>query len=125
MSVTLAIDPALVEELTVMAAGPYDVGGKDDAGTGTEAAVDFLDRLRAVAETHPVMALPYGDVDLDALDAAGLTGVLVRSLPGTPSASDEAEDGPAAGSPAAPSTPAEDGADTAGDGRHRSSAPGS
>ena len=109
VSVTLAIDPALVEELTVMAAGPYDVGGEDDAGTGTEAAVDFLDRLRAVAAAHPVVALPYGDVDLDALDAAALTGVLVRSLPGTPSATEEPDGAPAAGTPAAPSTPAEDG----------------
>ena len=65
-----------------MAAGPYDVDGVDDAGTGTEAAVAFLDRLPAVAADHPVVALPYGDVDADALDAAGLTDVVVRSLPG-------------------------------------------
>jgi hypothetical protein len=88
-----------------MAAGPYDVAGEDDAGTGTEAAVDFLARLRAVAETHPVVALPYGDVDVDALDAAALPEVLVRSLPGTATAGEGTDDAPA--TPAAP----EDGAD--------------
>lgn len=109
VSVTLAIDPALVEELTVMAAGPYDVDGEDDAGTGTEEAADFLERLRSLAETHPVLALPYGDVDLDALDAAALSGVLVRSLPGAPAAVGDpaAEDAPAG--PEVPGTPAEDG----------------
>ncbi len=115
LSVTLAIDPALVEELTVMAAGPYDVGGADDAGTGTDVAVEFLDRLRAVAATHPVLALPYGDVDADALDAASLSSVLVRSLPGTPSATPD--DGSAEeDAPATPTTPEQDGTGAADDG---------
>jgi hypothetical protein len=110
--VTLAIDPALVEELTVMAAGPYDVDGEDDAGTGTEAAVAFLDRLRELAADHPVIALPYGDVDADALDAAGLSEVVVRSLPG-PAPTDGDQPGeqtpgaPASGTapPGEPTTP--------------------
>ncbi|MGY1781849.1 DUF6049 family protein [Geodermatophilus sp. SYSU D01036] len=80
--VTLAVDPALVEELSVMAEGPYDVGGEEDAGTGTEAAAAWLERLRAVAADHPVLALPYGDVDADALQAAGLEAALTRALPG-------------------------------------------
>jgi hypothetical protein len=92
LRVTLAVDPALVEELTVMAAGPYAVDGVDGAGRGTEAAAAFLDRLRAVAEDHPVVALSYGDVDADALVAAGLSDVLVRSLPGSPEGT--AEDPP-------------------------------
>ena len=83
LPVTLAIDPALVEELQLMAAGPYEVAGEQ--GTGTDAAAAFLERLRAVAAVHPVVALPYGDVDADALDAAGLGDVVTRSLPGTPS----------------------------------------
>lgn len=78
--VTLAVDPALVEELTVMAGG-YTVGGA--AGEGTAAAVDWLSRLRALAAVHPVAALPYADVDADALQAAGLPAVLTRSLPGS------------------------------------------
>jgi hypothetical protein len=103
-SVALAIDPALIQELSVMAAGPYDVGGED--GTGTAAAAEFLERLRAAAERHPVVALPYGDVDLDALDAAGLPGVLVRSLPGTPAATEGPDSAPDDGTPAAPTAPA-------------------
>jgi hypothetical protein len=81
--VALAIDPALVEELQLMAAGPYAVAGVDGAGRGTDAAATFLHRLVAVAAVHPVVALPYGDVDVDALDAAGLTAVVARSLAGS------------------------------------------
>ena len=53
LPVTLAVDPALVEELTVMAAGPYAVGGVDGAGSGTEAAAAFLERLRATTADSP------------------------------------------------------------------------
>ncbi len=80
--VTLAIDPALVEELQLMADGGYEVPGGQ--GTGSEAAEKFLARLRDVAALHPVVALPYGDVDVDALGAVGLGGVVTRSLPGSP-----------------------------------------
>ncbi|NEM07640.1 DUF6049 family protein [Geodermatophilus normandii] len=86
--VTLAVDPALVEELSVMAEGPYDVAGEEDAGTGTEAAGAWLERLRAAAADHPVVALPYGDVDADALQATGLTSALTRTLPGAPTGTD-------------------------------------
>ncbi len=81
MPVTLAIDPALVEELTIMAAGPYAVHGAAGAGKGTEAAQAFLARLRKVAALHQVVALPYGDVDADSLVGAGLGAVVTRSLP--------------------------------------------
>ncbi|MFL6097636.1 MAG: DUF6049 family protein, partial [Blastococcus sp.] len=81
--VTLAIDPALVEELELMAAGPYAVDGVAGAGRGTDAAAAFLRRLVAVAAVHPVVALPYGDVDVDSLHAAGLSSVVLRSLPGS------------------------------------------
>jgi len=86
--VTLAVDPALVEELEAMAAGPYAVGGKAGAGDGTDDAAAFLQRLRAVAAVHPVVAMPYGDVDAESLQTAGLGAVLTRSLPeaGTASA---------------------------------------
>lgn len=94
LPVTLAIDPALVEALQRMAAGDYEVAGGQ--GTGTDEAAAFLERLRAVAAVHPVVALPYGDVDVDALDAAGLGDVVTRSLPGTPAGT--AQDPP--GSPA-------------------------
>lgn len=82
LPVTLAVDPVLVEELAIMAAGPYPVDGVEGAGRGTEAASAFLERLRAVADVHDVIAISYADVDADALVAGGLSDVLVRSLPG-------------------------------------------
>ncbi|SDF63197.1 hypothetical protein SAMN05660485_03798 [Blastococcus fimeti] len=100
LPVTLAIDPALVEELQIMAAGEYEVPGGQ--GSGTDAAQAFLDRLKAMAAVHPVVALPYGDVDADALETAGLGDVVTRSLPGAPAGT--AQDPP--GSPADTSTDA-------------------
>ncbi|SFT99170.1 hypothetical protein SAMN05660657_04508 [Geodermatophilus amargosae] len=94
--VTLAVDPALVEELSVMAEGPYDVAGEEGAGTGTEAAGAWLERLRAAAADHPVVALPYGDVDADALQATGLTDALTRSLPDAPTGGDGTDGDPGA-----------------------------
>ncbi|MCF6737559.1 DUF6049 family protein, partial [Blastococcus sp. KM273129] len=106
LPVTLAVDPALVEELARMADGPYAVAGVAGAGTGTEAARAYLDRLRAVVATRPVVALPYGDVDADGLHAAGLPAVVTRSLPGTPEGT--AHDPP--GPPPVTGDPAVDGA---------------
>jgi Family of unknown function (DUF6049) len=100
--VTLAVDPALVEELQVMADGPYAVAGDEDAGSGSDEATAFLARLRAVTADHPVVALSYGDVDADSLTAAGLSGVVTRSLPGSPEGT--AQDDPDA--PTAPPTAA-------------------
>ncbi len=91
--VTVAVDPALVEELSLMAEGPYAVAGREGAGTGTEAAAAWLERLRAVADDHPVLALPYGDVDADALQAAGLPAAVLRSLPGAARPPDGTTDG--------------------------------
>lgn len=79
--VTLAVDPALLEELAVMAAGPYPVDGV--AGTGTADAADLLARLSRLAADHDVVALPYADADADALVAAGRPEALLRTLPGT------------------------------------------
>ncbi|MGY1731457.1 DUF6049 family protein [Geodermatophilus sp. SYSU D01045] len=106
--VTLAVDPALVEELSVMAEGPYAVDGEEDAGTGTEAAAAWLERLRAVAVDHPVVALPYGDVDADALQAAGLEPTLTRALPGAAPGADG--DTPEAGGVVADASPGPAGA---------------
>jgi hypothetical protein len=80
--VTLAVDPALLEELSTMAAGPYSVDGEDGTGTGTEDAADLLDRLRQLAGQFPVVALAYADVDADALVAVGQAAAVTRSLPG-------------------------------------------
>ncbi|CCG05834.1 DUF6049 family protein [Blastococcus saxobsidens] len=111
LPVTLALDPALVEELALMADGPYAVGGVAGAGTGTEEAQAFLERLRALTAGHPVVALPYGDVDADGLQSAGLGQVITRSLPGTPEGTAQARPAPwpdpAAGDGATPPTPVE------------------
>lgn len=121
LQVALAVDPALVEELQLMAAGPYEVDG--EPGRGTEAAAAFLERLADVAVVHPVVALPYGDADADALTGAGLPDVLTRSLPGTPEGtaqdppgSSRAEDGAAAtaGATGAASVPEEPATESAG-----------
>jgi hypothetical protein len=118
--VTLAVDPALLEELSLMAAGPYTVGTGDDAveGTGTGDAADFLDRLRALAAVHPVVALPYADADADALVSVGLADVLTRTLPGTPEGTARQPvlpGGTVATTPAAPAPTPSAGADGAGD----------
>ena len=118
--VTLAVDPALLEELSLMAAGPYPVGTGDDAeeGTGTADAADFLDRLRALAAVHPVVALSYADADADALVSVGLDDVLTRTLPGTADGTAHQplrSGGTVAVDPAAPApTTADGGADPAG-----------
>ena len=96
LPVTLAVDPALVEELSTMAAGPYAVAGVAGGGKGTDSAVAFLGRLRALAAVHPVVALAYGDVDADALVAAGMADVLIRSLPGTTAGTAQQHPGAAA-----------------------------
>ena len=108
LPIALAVDPALVEELRITAAGAYTVGSDDIPGEGTEAAADFLERLRELAAIHPVVALPYGDVDADALASVGLSDVLTRSLPGTVAGTAEGT-GPAVPDPQTevePTTPA-------------------
>jgi Family of unknown function (DUF6049) len=77
---TLVVDPALLEELSTMAAGPYTTGS--GAGTGTARAADLLARLRRLSGQHPVVALGYADVDTASLVAAGQSAVVSRSLPG-------------------------------------------
>ena len=52
--------------------GPTPSAGWRTPVSGTDAAATYLDRLTAVAAVHPVVALPYGDVDVDSLTAAGL-----------------------------------------------------
>lgn len=111
LSPTVAVDPALVEALALMARGPYPVAGVAGAGRGSDGAAAYLERLRSVAAAHRVVALPYGDVDADSLVAAGLPAVLERSLPGTPTGTARAS-GPAPEPDAtpAPVTPGPDGA---------------
>lgn len=71
--VTVVLDPELLDELTVMAAGNYTVreaGGRGVPGIGQAAAQNWLARLRALLEAHPSLAValtPYGDPDVQSL----------------------------------------------------------
>lgn len=95
---TLAVDPLLLEDLQAMVAG-YTVGGGavgggavgggavgggavtgGAVGGGGTAAAVWLERLTALAVSHPVVALPYGDVDVVSLERAGLGGPAVDAL---------------------------------------------
>ncbi|MCZ2837816.1 DUF6049 family protein [Modestobacter sp. VKM Ac-2985] len=102
--VTLAVDPALLEELAAMAAGPYLADGEE--GTGTADAAELLERLRRLAADHDVVALPYADVDADALVAAGEPEALLRTLPGAGTVRQPSTaDGSLVPAPAAGATP--------------------
>ncbi|ADG80793.1 Glycoprotein OS=Tsukamurella paurometabola (strain ATCC 8368 / DSM / CCUG 35730 / CIP 100753/ JCM 10117 / KCTC 9821 / NBRC 16120 / NCIMB 702349 / NCTC 13040) OX=521096 GN=Tpau_4225 PE=4 SV=1 [Tsukamurella paurometabola] len=73
----LAIDPDLLVTVQAMT-GPYRVSrnpadprGPTTAGTGSDEASAWLARLRQVAEDSCVVALPFGQVDLEALGRSG------------------------------------------------------
>ncbi len=51
-------------------------------GTGEQAAADFLDELRALARTYPLLLLPRGDADTVALVRADLPGLLATTVIG-------------------------------------------
>ncbi len=67
---TLAVDPLLLADLQAMTAGYQLRDGA--AGGGGAAAAAWLDRLRALARTRSVIALPYADADVVVLTRAGL-----------------------------------------------------
>jgi len=81
---TLAIDPELLEELQIMASGPYQVlagtnGRSTDKyvrGRGGALASAWLQRLRNLLNSAPqlqVQLTAYADPDVEALEANGLT----------------------------------------------------
>jgi Family of unknown function (DUF6049) len=75
-SVTLVIDPELVDELVVMSHSYRIISatGAIQVGTGGPAAQQWLDRLKAVlAEVAGYSLTPYADPDVDALTRAGMT----------------------------------------------------
>lgn len=69
---TLVIDPETIESLDRMVAG-YRVGSptKSAVGRSGPAAGQWLTRLRAVAPRHLLVATPYADPDLVALERGG------------------------------------------------------
>ncbi|KUI31675.1 hypothetical protein AU196_10490 [Mycobacterium sp. IS-1742] len=74
----LAVDPDLLVTVNAMTAG-YVVNDGPDAGpttptrpgTGQEAAVGWLNRLKALAKRMCVASTPYAQADLDALQRVG------------------------------------------------------
>jgi hypothetical protein len=80
-AITWVVDPALLDAAAEMADG-YRVQAPDGsvvAGGGSGLAGLWLDRLRTVTAGRPVLALPFGDPDLVALDRHGPGGDLVRA----------------------------------------------
>lgn len=67
---TLVVDPLLLTELRQMVAGYTLPDGS--TGRGGAQAAAWLERLTLLAGRHPVLALPWGDVDVVALVRAGL-----------------------------------------------------
>ncbi|WP_307817240.1 DUF6049 family protein [Nocardia acididurans] len=82
----LAVDPDLLITVSDMIHGyrvlasPSDPDGSTRAGTGSDAAQAWLDRLRAVAPGMCVVALPFAQVDPVALAAVGDTTLADRAL---------------------------------------------
>ncbi|HET7666374.1 MAG TPA: DUF6049 family protein [Mycobacterium sp.] len=85
----LAVDPDLLVTVNAMTAG-YVVNDAPDAGPGTpthpgagqDAAVGWLNRLRAVAQRMCVASTTYAQADLDALQRVndpGLSAIATRS----------------------------------------------
>jgi hypothetical protein len=77
VTMTLVIDPDLIDELAVMSAGPYQYGsdGNLKAGTGTAAAGRWLGRLQRALAANPKIELdftPPADPDIEALTRNGL-----------------------------------------------------
>jgi hypothetical protein len=78
----LAVDPDLVETASVMSQG-YQVLGPNGAtapGTGAAVAGQWLAQLVAVAKGGCVVALPYADADLVALQRGGLTDAASQAI---------------------------------------------
>ena len=73
----LAIDPDLLVTVNAMTAGyvvadaPDGLGTAAHPGTGQAAAASWLDRLRALAKRMCVVATPYAQADLGALQRIG------------------------------------------------------
>ena len=78
----LAVDPDLLVTVNAMTAG-YVVNDAPDAGPGTpthpgagqDAAIGWLNRLRALAQRMCVAPTPYAQADLDALQRVGDPGL--------------------------------------------------
>ena len=86
--VTLAVDPELLESVSVIAAGDYQllvIGQQQTTSSvGSIEAANWLARLRALAASLPVVSLPYADPDIAALISRGEARAVERLLPDGP-----------------------------------------
>lgn len=85
-AVCLAIDPDLLVTVTNMVRGyrvlsdPNNPGSDTVAGTGAAAAASWLDRLRSLATDRCVLALPFGQTDVDRVIAVGNPDLIDSAL---------------------------------------------
>jgi hypothetical protein len=83
-ALTWVVDPELLAAIEDMADAdePYQVvsDGATTPGVGSDLAAQWLAKLRIATSGKPVLALPYGDTDITALNRVGMGGDLVRSL---------------------------------------------
>ncbi|WP_277831016.1 DUF6049 family protein [Speluncibacter jeojiensis] len=84
--VCLAVDPDLLVTVNAMTQGyrvaehPADPTGPTRAGTGQQAARDWLAQLRGLAGKMCTTSLPFAQVDLDALARVGAPGLTTDAL---------------------------------------------
>ncbi|WP_040814465.1 DUF6049 family protein [Nocardia concava] len=85
-AICLAVDPDLLNTVSDMTrdylvlASPSDPDGPTRTGTGTHAAKAWLERLKALAHGMCVVALPFAQVDPNALAAVGDVTLADRAL---------------------------------------------
>lgn len=83
-ALTWAVEPALLSAAADMADDDGYVirerDGTEIPGTGGLLAARWLEKVRAATLATPVVALPFGDIDLTAVHRAGLDGDLAASL---------------------------------------------
>jgi hypothetical protein len=80
-ALTWVVDPELLDAAADMADG-YEVRAPDGSlvpGGGAALASRWLDEVEAATAGQPVLALPYGDPDLTAVQRGGLGGDIVRA----------------------------------------------
>ncbi|QTJ69809.1 glycoprotein [Rhodococcus sp. ZPP] len=85
-SMCLAVDPDLlitVENMTrdyLVVDDPSDPTGPAHAGTGREAAADWLERARSLAASMCTTSVPFAQADLSAISAVGNTELTAAAL---------------------------------------------
>ncbi|CAM3167447.1 DUF6049 domain-containing protein [Prescottella defluvii] len=85
-SLCLAVDPDLLITVNNMSGGylvvddPANPSGPAHEGTGRDAAAAWLDRLEVLARTMCITAVPFAQVDLEALSRVGDPSLIASAL---------------------------------------------